>query len=129
MFPTVCIRLLPDGSGHVRIHWFQKIAGGPIKTAGRSDLAIVFPGSEGRIACMPHRTVTHQWLKSGEYEILHHTDDPRAATCPECMATKEFKGAMAEMGLEVPEKNPLPELSTGKSKSSTEPPKRSFSTE
>jgi hypothetical protein len=105
---NVIIRMLPDGSGRVRIHWFcRALLGVSDKIATRG---IVFKESgqlgigpvQGHIACQPARTGLHSDLRAGQQAPLMHTDDPRAATCPECMATPEFKEAMAANDAVVP---------------------------
>src|SRR5215467_9714350 len=96
----VTIRLLPDGSGRVRIHWYVKFKGGPIKSVAQNGV-INFPASEGKIACSPDLGPSVR-LSDGSMQLTHRSDDPRAVTCPECMATQEFKDAMAEIGAAVP---------------------------
>ena len=83
-------KILPDGRS--RIHWCIRDEDGPIcalpinlKAANR-PLTIKAPGHTYRIACAPQ----HNNLMR-----LRFTDDPRAATCPECEATEEHKAALA----------------------------------
>ncbi len=96
---AVVIRMLPDKSGRVRIHWFIRDSTGPAKTPSLTVPSPVGPlavgGTVGRIACQPKRdSVTPAVNHAGQIEPCCHTDDPRAATCPECCATDEFKQAM-----------------------------------
>ena len=97
---SINIKVLPDGSGRVRIHWFERRPQGPIRTALAAfpleQVGLVqLGGAVGRIACMPNRKDVQPDWKGNEVTPLCHTDDPRAATCPECMATPEFRAAMA----------------------------------
>ncbi len=96
---SVVIRMLPDKSGRVRIHWFVRDPAGPAETPSGSlpskPKPTIIEGSRGRIACQPNRdSVTPSTNRSGQIEPCCHTDDPRAATCPECQATDEYKQAM-----------------------------------
>ena len=52
-------------------------------------------GSEWRIACMPNMTEFH---KTDYHPHYQRTDDPRAATCPACKRTEEFKKKMEAVG-------------------------------
>ncbi len=49
--------------------------------------------TRGRLACDSKRTVaptTH----SGVTTVTSRTDDPRAATCPRCLASKDYAAMM-----------------------------------
>lgn len=65
---------------------------------GRSITLIHFvysTGGDHRIACMPNMTEFHQT----QYHRNHHrTNDPRAATCPQCKRTPEYVAAMEAVG-------------------------------
>ena len=53
--------------------------------------------TRGRLACDPKRTVaptTHR----GVTTITPRTDDPRATTCPKCMASPEYAEMMERLG-------------------------------
>jgi hypothetical protein len=54
-------------------------------------------GARGRIACNPKLQSVSAQVVNGETNLCMHSDDPRAATCPECMATDEFKAAMKQL--------------------------------
>lgn len=92
-------RELPGG--RVRIHWFIFQEGGPVRTSVGKLKSSMGPmdvvGREGRIACDPKRTTLNPSRHGEVIKTFHHTDDPRAATCPECCATGEYKAAMAKM--------------------------------
>lgn len=95
---TLIRRLLPDGSGKIRIHWFCR-GPGPIKTKGRVVMFGINPqhlgGAQGKVACQASRTSLLPEVTGQGINHLEITDDPRAATCPECCATEEYKAAMA----------------------------------
>jgi hypothetical protein len=91
MAPPIHIRLLPDGSGRVRIHWFQRTPDGPIRTPGRSEMLppigeLKIGGAVGRIACMPRQESLRNVMKDGRIAPIFHSDDIHAVTCPECLA-------------------------------------------
>lgn len=101
--PVVDFRMLPDGSGRVRIHWFMRDEAGPICTGVVSHSTplgpVVLGGAKGRIACQPNlESVNPIWLSANHVQPLHHSDDARAATCPECMATPEYAAMMKRLG-------------------------------
>lgn len=96
----VLVRVLP-GTKTPRIHWFRRHPDGPIRTAARVEQVgtgrLVLGGAVGSIACSPAITSVAPALKNGIIHVIDHTDDPRAANCPECMATLEFGAAIAAM--------------------------------
>lgn len=96
----VVIRLLPDKSGRVRIHWFETLPEGPIETAQNVHLTAIGPvkigGARGRIACAPQQKELIGKTKIG-YQPTVHSDDPRAVTCPECLATASCQKALADL--------------------------------
>lgn len=104
MSRTAVLRLLPDGSGRVRIHWFIWDKEGPIQMpqtmvmTAKGPMAVggnaVTGERRGRIACQPKLKSVLPQQKGQEYLLFTHSDDPRAASCPECMATEEYKAAM-----------------------------------
>jgi hypothetical protein len=99
---TVIIRMLPDKSGRVRIHWFIHEERGPIKTPETVKMTQIGPvrlgGNRGRIACQPAKTDLVPQQKGRDIEPCCHSDDPRAVTCPECMAVPEYREAMDYLG-------------------------------
>jgi len=100
MIPIV-IRLLPDGSGRVRIHWFERCDDGPIETLQRSEPTPIGPlrlgGAKGRIACRPEQKSLSQTTREGQYQPTVHSDDVRAVTCPECQATEAYKKTVQDL--------------------------------
>lgn len=99
---VVNVKLLPDGSGRVRIHWFVHSESGPAKTPGgvvkTSQGPARYDGARGYIACQPQRTSVLPQMKGNEYTLLVHSDDVRAATCPDCLATVEAQAMLQELG-------------------------------
>jgi hypothetical protein len=55
-------------------------------------------GATGRIACHPDQNTILPQQRGGDVFINRNTDDPRAATCPECRAVPEFAEKMKELG-------------------------------
>lgn len=96
----VIVRLLPDKSGRVRIHWFERTDQGPIQTDGvvqPTQAGLVRLGfAKGRISCRPNDTALGG-TQGAAYVPTVHSDDVRAVTCPECMATEEFKAMIKSM--------------------------------
>jgi hypothetical protein len=93
-----------DGSGKVCIHLFVRDDSGPITTphailpvyddkgeqvrqAGR------FGSARGRLACDPKRLVAPVAV-GGHVVVTMRTDDPEAATCPVCLASRDYKAMM-----------------------------------
>ena len=99
---ALLIKLLPDGSGRVRIHWFIHDAAGPIKTTGNvlptAAGILRLGGAIGRIACDPDKESVATVVDGQKHIPYVHSNDPRAATCPECIATKEYVEAMKKLG-------------------------------
>lgn len=89
--------------GRVRLHYFHRTDEGPVQTT--SGVLAMTPagpvpgGARGRIACMPARqSVFSERGADGVVRMFPHTDDPRAATCPECLKTQDYKEQMAALG-------------------------------
>ncbi len=57
--------------------------------------------SRGRIACRSALAIVGTMVQ-GAYQPVVHSDDPRAATCPECLETEECKKALATLAERVP---------------------------
>ena len=108
---VVTIRLLPDGSGRVRIHWYMRTPDGPIKPPenGMPDIYAKKLGwpTSGRIMCAPGVKDIRPQIKGASIHPVVHSDDPRAVTCPECMETEEYKKVMEEYALLVDTANPV----------------------
>lgn len=107
----VVIRLLPDGSGRVRIHYFVHDQKGPVTTPSGAVMTALGPlklgGVTGRIACQPQlASVTPQMVK-GELQPTVHSDDVRAVTCPECQRTSEYLATMNLLAHTMPVTNPV----------------------
>lgn len=101
---VVEVKLLRDRS-RVCVHWFEVTRDGPAATplgVVQSPLGpLAVGGVRGRIACRPAvSTVTPQAV-NGAVQLLCRSEEPRAVTCPECMATPQFKRAMEEISLLV----------------------------
>jgi len=96
---TTIIRFLPDGSGRVRIHWFRRDPAGPIQNPEHITLTSLgilrLGGGKGQIACMPEQVHLLEALPSGQSQLSLYSDDPRAATCPECLQTEAHQQALA----------------------------------
>ncbi len=50
----------------------------------------------GVIACSPATSKITSTTTKGVTRLVCHSDDPRAATCPECLASEVCKTALAE---------------------------------
>ena len=98
---VVEIKVLPNDRSRVRIHYFARHDAGPIRQPGQTQqtpLGQVKLGyGVGHIACMPQRKDILPKVEGGVTKIVPHSDDPRAVTCPECMATDEFNAHMARL--------------------------------
>jgi hypothetical protein len=102
MSNVVVMRLLPPdstGTRRVRVCWLMQDANGPVQNPG-GEIAtkagpITIDGARGRIVCQPKRTSVAPHFDGVETHLCINSDDPRAATCPECKATPEYKSAMA----------------------------------
>jgi hypothetical protein len=92
----VVVKVLPDGRR--RIHWFVRDDRGPVKTAARSEMTqagvLRLGGAAGHVACQPGRESILPEAMPGRVVPFAHSDDPRGATCPECLATKEYADAI-----------------------------------
>lgn len=100
---ALIVKLLKDGSGRVCIHWFVRDKNGKIADQSKDGIVPEWAkGSAGRIACQPHRSNLLPDQNGSNPVMFMHTDDPRAATCPECLATTDYKTIMAELALIVP---------------------------
>lgn len=108
---VVNVKLLPDGSGRIRVHYFAW-GPGPVETPTAVAMAGITPvrlgGSvdgqhrRGFIACQPGRAGILPDSRGDGVHLVPHSDDPRAANCPECMATEAFKEHMARLKETVP---------------------------
>jgi hypothetical protein len=92
------MRLLKDGTGRVCIHYFVRDASGPIVTPkGEGQLANI-GGTKGYIACNRQQNTVGTQIRNGEHMMCVNSDDPRAVTCPDCLATDEAKRQLTEYG-------------------------------
>lgn len=106
--PTVSVKVLPgqplDGSGKVCIHLFVPDERGPFTEPSVVQMVdsddgrhLVHMATRGRIACDWKRTVALTTVK-GVTSVTLRTDDPRAVTCPKCVATAEYAAMMKQLG-------------------------------
>lgn len=94
----VVIRMLPDKSGRVCIHYFVHSREGPANTPGGMVGPFPFPGSQGYIACSPKtERVTPRVGADGTTTPVCHSNEARAVTCPKCRETREWKETMAQI--------------------------------
>jgi hypothetical protein len=63
---------------------------------GEKHYPFLVPGYQAYIACQPKRANVNPMNRNSETHVTLRTDDPRVVTCPECMATQEWKDAMAQ---------------------------------
>lgn len=92
-----------DGSGKVCIHLFVVDPKGPFKepmvaqldkiAADNGDQRLICAPARGRLACDPKRTVAPVERK-GVTTLTLRTGDPRAATCPKCITSDDYKKMM-----------------------------------
>ncbi len=98
MSRVVVLKMLPDG--RACIHWFRRHADGLVKTPSHVQMTERGPlqlgGATGSVACRPEQNTILTQYVGGEYLQCLVSDDPRAATCPGCLATEEHKVAMGE---------------------------------
>jgi hypothetical protein len=92
------IKLLPDGSGKVRLHYFVHDDKGPIKTPTGTVMTALGPvtmgGVMGYVACQPRRTEITPEIRQNVVVPVPHTNEARAVTCPECKETVAWKETM-----------------------------------
>lgn len=88
---------LPNGK--IRVHWFVRDSKGPIKTGIRAVATmrgpLQFGGAVGYIACQPQRQSVQPQVQGMTTRLFMHSDDVRAVSCPECLATEAAKVALA----------------------------------
>lgn len=110
----VNVRVLPgeptDGTGRVCIHLFVHDERGPFvephvlhpvfKNGVLVKQQVMAVPTRGRLACDPKRTVAPV-TRGGVTTVTPRTDDPRAATCPRCLASKEYAEMMKHYEQEV----------------------------
>lgn len=105
----VCSGEPTDGTGRVCIHLFVPDPAGPFvephlihirqgrddsgKSTGREAVAVP---TRGRLACDRRRTVAPV-TRGGVTTVTPRTDDPRAATCPRCRASEDYRRMMARI--------------------------------
>lgn len=104
MTPPIERKLLPDGTLRVRIHFFVRDQSGGVnfpggvilRSVGGVPMPLRYHGSRGYFACAPDEGAAHP-VKDGRICVREHTGDPRAVTCPECVATDVFKAKLREL--------------------------------
>jgi len=90
------VKLLPDKSGRVLIHWLQPDEAGPVQTQGHPVYACIQP-FRGKIACNPTQNTVNPQVRNGETLMCMHSNEVRAVTCPKCMLTPDYIGFAANM--------------------------------
>jgi hypothetical protein len=100
----VNMRVLPgeptDGTGRVCVHLFMPDAAGPFvephalhpmrdKDGNVVKQKVEAKPTRGRLACDPKRQVAPV-TRGNVTTVTSRTDDPRAATCPKCLASKDY---------------------------------------
>lgn len=95
-----------DGTGRVCIHLFvrdetakfqEEFTFLPVYENGEQVKGRVAIGpSRGRLACDPSRSFAPE-LRGGAVVVTMRSDDPRAVSCPKCIATAEYKEAMFKL--------------------------------
>ena len=101
---AINLRVLPgeplDGSGRICIHLFVQDERGsfiephalhPVFENGVQKVQA--KPTRGRLACDPKRDPAPV-TRGGVITVTPRTDDPRAVTCPRCMASDEYIKAM-----------------------------------
>lgn len=100
-------RVLPgqptDGTGRVCIHLFVQDEHGPfvepnvLHPVFKDEILVkqqvMAKPTRGRLACDPKRTVAPV-ARGNITTVTHRTDDPRAATCPSCLASSFYTEMM-----------------------------------
>lgn len=108
---TISVKVLPgeptDGSGRVCIHLFVQDKKGlfvePHVLHPTVQDGVEAPGmlearpTRGRLACDRMRRVAPV-TRNGATVLTLRTDDPRAVTCPKCIASEEYTVAMERLG-------------------------------
>lgn len=89
-----------DGTGKLCIHLFVPDSRGPFTEPCvmqldkvkqmRGEVALFNGPKQGRLACDPKRLVAPV-TKNNITKITLRTGDPRAATCPKCIASPDYK--------------------------------------
>lgn len=109
---VVNVKVLPgeatDGSGRVCIHLFvqDEVLGSftePHALHSANDergqlTKIVTRPTRGRLACDPNR-IPSTSARNNEVNITMRTDDPRAVTCPKCMASRDYTNMSNKIAL------------------------------
>lgn len=90
-----------DGTGRVCIHLFVQDPRGPFVEP--HVLHETEPGkltarpTRGRIACSAKIKGVAAVVRGGVTYVTHRTDDPRAVTCPKCLASREAQELLARI--------------------------------
>lgn len=88
------IKLLKDGSGRVCIHYFVRDETGLIETPKGENRLKGLGGVKGRIACHPQQNTIVPQNQGMETLLCMNSDDVRAVTCPDCLATIEARAML-----------------------------------
>lgn len=95
----VNIRIMNVRSGRrrVRIHFYVRSEGGPIKpspmTLNTAKGPVPIGGGRGFIACQPKMATLKANIVNGAYQPTPCSDHPGAVTCDLCMKTAAFQEA------------------------------------
>lgn len=95
---AIVVKMLPDG--RCCQHWFIMDDAGPIKTRdavpSMTQLGpLKLGGARGRIACRPEQNTVETQQRGLDFFPCLNSDDVRAVTCPDCLATDEAKAMLA----------------------------------
>lgn len=108
---VVQVNVLPgepmDGTGRVCIHLFVPDPRGPFiephalhpaldENGEPMKQQVVVKPTRGRLACNPRRSALPV-TRGGVTTVTPRTDEPRAVTCPKCLASREYAEAMERM--------------------------------
>ena len=94
---VISLKVLPgepvDGTGRICIHLFVPDERGPFVETHclyvDDERKIGAKLTRGRLACDPKRTVSLKPV-NGVTTVTLRSDDPRAVTCPKCIASAEY---------------------------------------
>lgn len=103
---VVQVNVLPgqstDGTGRVCIHLYVPDERGPfvephaLHPGDEDPKQLVAKPTRGRLACDPRRKVAPT-TTNGVTAVTMRTDDPRAVTCPKCIASDSYEKMMARL--------------------------------
>ncbi len=80
-------QLAAEEMDHIVTEWFSEVLQSP---PVKADHMLT---TRGRLACDPKRNVAPV-VRKGVTTVTMRTEDPRAVTCPRCMASSDYLKAM-----------------------------------